>query len=230
MNIFEEQIGDNLHHTYLVEGDSNIMSGMLLNFLESRGVNVHGNPNIFTESYESLTIDQVRLIKQYHSEKASMPGAKIFIISALTINHEAEHALLKIFEEPAENTHLFFILPQVDTLPATLLSRAHVVREHHPEKNIVLTRTKEFLAQPPKDRIAMVASIIALHKDAETSANLRDDARMLIDGCEKIIREKNKIITKDDAWNLEEIMKARKYLSTSGASVKMILEHLALVL
>ena len=230
MNIFEEQIGNNLHHTYLVEGDPNIMNGMLLNFLESRGVNVHGNPNIFSETYESLTIAQVRLIKQYHSLKASMPGVKIFIISALTINHEAEHALLKLFEEPAENTHLFFILPTVDTLPATLLSRAHVLREHHPEQNIVLTHAKEFLTQSPKDRIAIVAKIVASHKDDDTSASLRDDARMLIDSCEQIIHQKNKIITNDDAWKLQEIIKARKYLSTSGVSVKMILEHLALVL
>lgn len=78
-------------------------------------------------------------------------------------------------------------------------------------------------------RIKEVADIIVLHKNDIDSASLRDDAKDLVNSLEILIHQSSKL-TKEDSWRLGEIIKARKYLSTPGASVKMILEHLSLVL
>lgn len=230
MNSFDEKIGNNLFQTYFIECTSHDTRAQLLDYLESKGINTYSNPNILNETYEAFTIDHVRLLNEYHSKKSINDGKKIFIIQALTINHEAHNALLKIFEEPTSDTHFFFLLPRIDILPDTLKSRAHLIYENHKNNVLGEEEAKTFINQSAKDRIERVATMIAKNKNMETSAPLRDEARILLDACEYVIRTNTKNIDSETAWKLEELIKAKNYLSTPGASVKMILEHVALVI
>ena len=43
---------------------------------------------------------------------------------------DAEHALLKIFEEPKKNTHFFLIVPDKNALLPTLVSRFYFIPLH----------------------------------------------------------------------------------------------------
>lgn len=230
MNFFDKKIGDDLFQTYFIECTHDNTRRDFLTYLESKDLVINSNPNVLNEVYESFTIDHVRKLNDYHNEKSADAGKKIFIIQALTINHEAHNALLKMFEEPTENTHFFFLLPRVDILPDTLKSRAHLIYEDHKENILGLKEAENFISQSPKARMDTIASIIAKNKNADTSAPVRDEARALLDSCEWVIYKKNKNIEKDTAWKLGELLKAKKYLSTPGASVKMILEHIALVI
>ncbi|MDQ5971817.1 MAG: polymerase subunit delta [Patescibacteria group bacterium] len=229
MNTFEIKIGNNLFQTYFIECTQPNTKEDFLQFLLSQNIQIYANPNVLNEVYESFTIDNVRTLNAHHNEKSSNIGKKIFIIEALTINHEAHNALLKMFEEPTEDTHFFFLIPRVDTLPDTLKSRAHLIYEDHKENILGKELAIEFVTKSPSERMEIITGIIAKNKNTETSAPLRDEARRLLDACEYVIRENTKIIDKDSAWKLSELIKAKKYLSTPGASVKMILEHIALI-
>ena len=78
----------------------------------------------------------------------------------------------------------------------------------------------------------MIAEIIKEHKDNDGSGMLRFKAIELINGLEKILHEKFKLNKNDKNLHfiLKELATMREYLQTPGASVKMILEHIALVL
>lgn len=230
MNIFQEKIGNNLFQTYFIECTQPNTKEDFLQYLLSQNIQIYANPNVLNEVYESFTIDNVRTLNEHHNQKSSNEGKKIFIIEALTINHEAHNALLKMFEEPTVDTHFFFLIPRVDTLPDTLKSRAHIIYEDHKTNILGYKDGIEFIGGSPNERMEIITKMIAENKNKDTSAPLRDDARVLLDACEYVIYENVKNIDESTAWKLGEILKAKKYLSTPGASVKMILEHIALVI
>jgi DNA polymerase III delta prime subunit len=230
MNIFDTKIGNNLFQTYFIECTNPNTRLNFMKYLESVGIVINGNPNILNEVYESFTIDNVRLLNQFHNEKSSNNGKKVFIIEALTINHEAHNALLKMFEEPTENTHFFFLIPRVDILPDTLKSRAHLIYEDRSNLQNNNQDANEFINSSKSQRLEKIANLVTKHKNSETSSPLRDEARILLDGCEYFLHNDMKSLDENKAWKFEELLKAKKYLSTSGASVKMILEHIALVI
>ena len=61
---------------------------------------------------------------------ASAPFAgenKVLIIAASRAYHEAQNALLKIFEEPTADTHFFLVMPSSEGLLPTLKSRLYIV-------------------------------------------------------------------------------------------------------
>ena len=69
-----------------------------------------------------------RDLKNRASESALGNTGKFFIIDTKAIVHEAQDALLKLFEEPTVGTHFFFILPNSEILKDTFRSRFQIVR------------------------------------------------------------------------------------------------------
>ncbi len=224
INIFDKKIGHTLHHAYLIEGEADQTEQNLKDFLISRGINTS---NLMIENYESLNIEKALLLNSYQSERSNNGENKYFIVKATGINHEAENALLKMLEEPTEGTYMFFILPKVDVLHNTLRSRAHVIYTDFVSPD---TFARNFLKQNIGDRIKSIAEVVAMHKDAETSGPLRDHAVSILDNLEKLMHDKEGRITKDNIFKYEEILKARHNLALPGSAVKMILEHIALVI
>jgi hypothetical protein len=225
INIFDKKIGHTLHHAYFIEGEPVQTEQALKDFLSSRGVDIHNN--ILIESYESLNIEKALLLKSYQSERSSNGTDKYIIVKANGINHEAENALLKMLEEPTEGTYLFFILPKVDILNGTLRSRAHIIHTDFITSDSFATN---FLKQNIGDRIKSIAEVVAIHKDAETSGPLREHAVQILDQLEKLMHDKDGRVSKDSIFKYQEILKARQNLALPGSAVKMILEHIALVI
>ncbi len=230
MNLFADKIPEKLFHTYFIENSDPTVKDQLFDFLASRGISTHGNPDFIYEVYEALTINEIPNLQKYQNESSASGGQKVFIIESLTINHEAYNAILKMLEEPTLGTHFFFLVPNVSVLPATLASRAHIIHTHTGVLNDHADFADKFLKMKTNDRLEMVSKIIALHKKDDTSAPLRHKAIQILDMCENNIHKSEKVISENNAFKLREILKSKKYLSTPGASVKMILEHMALVL
>jgi hypothetical protein len=229
MNIFKNLLPENLYHTYVVHGDVESLAEELLVFLKDKKYIQESSPDTLSLKYESFTANDVSEIRNWHSQKSISDGKRICIISTKFINREAEQALLKILEEPAENTHFFIIIPGSVVLADTIVSRAHVVSAFLEKRNL---KGEEFLKLIPKDRIDYIASLIKVHEGDDTSGGLRHDAIEIVNGLEQILHEKLQVDHKDKetVFKLEELQSARSYLSTPGASVKMILEHISLVL
>lgn len=232
MDIFEKLFPKNLYHSYVIEGEPNKTAIELLKFLEIRGEIESQSPDTLCRVYKSFTMDDSGEIKDWHSRLGISKSKKVCIIATKFINREAEQALLKIIEEPATNTHFFIIIPDASLLSDTILSRVHVVKIKQSNNKDIQQEALSFITASPKDRIDKVALIIKKNKDEENSGQLRYYATSFVNELENIIYQKFKKDRNNEKikFILEELQKSREYLSTPGASVKMILEHLALVI
>ncbi len=220
-----------LYHSYIVEGDPENTPILLREYLESRKDIGENNPDIFYQNYDSFTINNVSDIKDWHNKLGLTNKKRICIISTKFINREAEQALLKLIEEPQSNTHFFIIVPNSSLLADTILSRTHLVKILN--SNIAFEKlAKDFINASVDSRLKMVAEIIEDNKNNENSGGLRHQTIELMNEIEKYYFNlfKNDRNNTNTQFILNEIQKNRTYLSTPGASVKMILEHIALVL
>ena len=220
---FETLFPENLYHSYVVEGEPDIVASQLHGYLSKQ------SSDILFQKYDSLNIADCSYIKEWHNTKGNTSGKRMCILSVKFINREAEQALLKMIEEPALDTHFFLVVPNRNNLLDTIRSRTHTIRI---SQDSVSKLGQEFLALQIKDRLEMVAKLMEAHKDDEDSGGRRYEATNLLNAIEKVIYEKLKNNKNDESvqFALGEIEKGRTYLSTPGASVKMILEHIALVI
>jgi hypothetical protein len=231
MNL-EKLFPENLYHSYVIEGDPEKTGVLLLEFLEMKGITEKQNPDVLFQVYESFTMDNSGEIKDWHSRRGIGENKKICIIATNFINREAEQTLLKIIEEPSESTHFFIIVPDSSVLLETIISRVHVVKTKQLVDIDLQKLVSSFISSTPKDRIDKIAVIIKENKDEENSGKLRSFATQFVNEIESVFYQKFKKDrnNKQIKFILDELQKSRDYLSTSGASVKMILEHLALVI
>jgi len=220
-----------LYHSYVIEGDSTLTDD-LLHFLENRGEIKKQSPDIICQNYESFTIKDSHEIKDWHSRLGVTNGKKVCIIATKFINREAEQALLKIIEEPAVNTHFFIIVPDASKLQETIISRVHVVKTNQLQDEKINKEVSLFIKSKPTERIEIVAKIIKENKSEENSGQLRSYATSFVNEIESFFykRFKDNKTDKNIIFILNELQKSRDYLSTPGASVKMILEHIAVVI
>jgi len=232
MNNFEELFPQDLYHSYIVEAEGGEIAADLIRFLEDRGEIENNSADVLCQSYEAFTMDDSLEIKEWHSRRGITDGKKVCIISTKFINREAEQTLLKIIEEPAEDTHFFIIVPDSSVLLPTIISRTHTIKIESQKDLEIQREAVNFIKSEPKERIDIVASIIKENKDEESSGKLRFYATSFVNALESIFykRFKENIGDKNTKFILDELQKSRGYLSTPGASVKMILEHLALII
>ncbi len=229
---FEKLFPENLYHSYIVEGDPTTTPLLLRKFLEERGDITQNSVDVLCQIYDSFSISDSPLIKEWHSECGITKGKKVCILGAKFINHDAERTLLKILEEPKPNTHFFIIVPNSLMLLDTIRSRVHIVKVSNANEKSSVELTKEFLVSSVSDRIKIVSQIIEDNKKNEDSANVRFQAIAFLNNLEAFVYEKfkNNRQDKNTIFLLEEIRKCREFLSIPGASVKMILEHIALMI
>ncbi len=220
----------NLYHSYIVEGDPEITSGDLLELLIKRNDIKINSQDLYMKVYDSFTMSDSQNIKEWHSEMAIDEGKKICIIGANFINHDAERTLLKIIEEPGINTHFFLVVPNSLVLLDTIRSRTHIVSTIVDEE--INKNASNFLSLNKNQRIDFMAKMIKGYKDTESNSTLRYVAIKFINEIEKIIFEKFKKNKNDKEIHflLKELQEKREYLNLPGSSVKMILEHLSLML
>lgn len=228
--MFEDLFPTQLNHSYIIQGDPVSSPGELKDFLTSRNFLDKENPDILFELYEALNIDEGHKIKEWHSLASYNDKKRACIVGAKYINREAEQSLLKILEEPSENTHFFIVVPDVENVLPTIRSRCHVVYLNRNSK--YETWVNKFVGSSIKDRIDMIAVILKSAEDADTSATVRFEAQSILDSLENnlFIEFKKNTDNKNLEWVLGEIIKAKKYLRNPGSSVKMLLEHIALVI
>lgn len=244
MNLINKYLDkDNLHHAYLIEGKKEEIISELFIFLESIGVKTSGNLDFNHLIMDSMKAKDARNIKSQSLERPISDNKKVFVISVNSFLIEAQNTLLKMFEEPIENTIFFVIVPDTAIILPTLLSRFNVIKIKE-ESKIGLRQAEEFLKMSLSDRIAFIKEVIILSKDKnedeedfeipaqiENESN-RSRALKFLNSVEKILHEK--LITKNfnKDTNLDffyKILKAREYLSESGSSIKNIMEGVALV-
>ena len=215
---------DELHHAYLIEGAGVEILNELYNFLESEvGFSTRGNPDFWYGEFDTFGIDNGRIIKEMQSRRPVEGERKIFIISANFFTTEAQNSLLKVFEEPTEGTHFFIITQNTGTLLPTLKSRMFELSQQTVNKNKELSFIDTFLKSGKSERLAILKDII--------DDKNKNSAISFLNNLEIAIHQSSNSISKFEksAFLFEEIIKCKKYLNGRSASVKIILEHIALV-
>ena len=87
--------------------------------------------DIKTKKFKSsISIDQIRYLKQFANETQNIRNINKFIIidSADDLNQSSSNSLLKTLEEPKLNTFIFLISHQISSLLPTLRSRCQKIK------------------------------------------------------------------------------------------------------
>ena len=191
-------------HAQLLVADS-LLNASLPEELKSETTDTR---HLFTEN---LSIDEARWLVKESAKKALGTGLHQFVIVAKGLTHEAQNALLKLFEEPPENTVFYLIVPHTSILIPTLRSRLIVTSNTSTESK----SATEFLEQSVKERIYTIAKLA------------KDDPQTL----GRIVRELGeKHLTELSPDAKRSLLLCEKYVYNRGASRKMLLEELALSL
>lgn len=224
---------NNLHHAYLIEGDPAQVSGEIISFIEDGGISCVGNPDVYQEFFETLTIENSRSLKEAGSIKSINGSKRFFVIGSYFFTREAQNSLLKLFEEPVANTHFFLITPNINLILPTIKSRMVILNSIGkvlPDTEI-LKIAEVFLKLSKDKRLLEIEKIIKKHKDKDEESSLKRDALNLINAIEYNIYTNDKIKDKNIKKEIfNEINKCRDYITDRGASTKMLLEHLAIIL
>lgn len=217
-----------LHHAYCISGNRSAIVSAFVSFVENvLGVTTKGNPDYSFEEFNSFGIDDARLIRERQLNKAFGGGKKIFCIALNAITREAQNSLLKIFEEPTEGTHFFLVVPRVSILLPTLRSRIIILenKNNYTHEGI----GKGFLSATVPERLKMVTKWTTEIKDGK---KVKEDAIMILNEIETVLhgslaesKSKN-----ETASALSELVMCASYARDTSASIKMIFEHLALIL
>ena len=226
---------NNLHHAYLIEGKREEIVEEVLKFIENLGIQVIGNADVSHISLDSFKIEDARNLRSYAMEKSFSVGKKIFIISANNFLLEAQNSLLKMFEEPIENTHFFLIVPDVNFLLKTLVSRFYVISARQDLAREVKDAEK-FIGMPVQKRIDFIKELLAEVGDEDEEGNevivldsARSKALKFLNALEFTLHGKMSKAGFDISF-FEQIFKVREFLRMPGSSAKSLMESVALII
>jgi hypothetical protein len=212
------------HHAYVAYGSPSQVKEFASFIAKEIGVTAAHNPDFHIRDYSksgnedssAFGIDDAASLISLALQK-STGGIKVFIIAANALTREAQNALLKTLEEPAENTVFAFLVPK-GALIDTVLSRTMVISWEGKSNDATLAI--EFLKSSAADRTKLLAGML---KDKD-----KESARDFLDSLERVLSPMMQKTAIREA--LSEIYKMRSYIMDRSPSLKMILEQLSLVL
>jgi len=223
---------DNLHHAYLIEGNRDEIVPEITEFLKDMGIETLGNPDFTHIELDSFKIEDARNLKSYGIEKgfsSEKNAKKIFIISANNFLLEAQNSLLKMFEEPIENTHFFLITPDANALLKTLVSRFYFIKSKSEGDNFV--DAEKFINMSLSKRIDFLKELLAESEEEieNSSDSPRTKALQFLNTLELTLYQKTVSKGTRDTKFFEHIFKVREFLRIPGSSAKTLMESVALI-
>lgn len=175
-------------------------------------VDKEASVDVMVLEFERMSIKEVRTLIYEAGMRPTERLYRVFIISCGSILHEAQNALLKLFEEPNAHTVFYFIIPRMDMLLPTLKSRFHVLGIE--DRGSVSPLTKDFFTAAYADRLALITKKI----DAEDSLWIQTLIESLAGYAHMAMQPEL----------IRDVLFLESYIHTSGSSKKMLLEHIAL--
>jgi hypothetical protein len=215
-----------LHHAYCIAigDDAKRVAEEIAEFLgRELGIVLRGNPDFWHSEHGVFGIDEARLLRDAAGRKALRAGKKFFVITANGMTREAQNALLKTVEEPAPDTHFFFLVKKPVTLLPTLCSRLFFV-PHAPPREGLGAEGKQFLSL---DIPARLQAIVARGKAVGEEGDARADALAFLEELECALASLPRNVS---AAALAQVIVCKRYAAGRSPSRKLLLEHLALTL
>src|SRR3989344_4262775 len=211
------------HHAYLHEGSLTDFPALAVAARNMLDFSATATPDVYEWMYDKFGIDESRELTQLASLRG-VGDQSPFILGVSSITTEAQQALLKLFEEPRKGLTFVLMLQQGVILP-TLRSRMMPFVQHGVlysciTRRVVQPHAQKFLSVSSKERSEMLAKILKADDAKEQLHTLLIDVELAL-----YTRKKA-----DQLAALSEIAAVRPYLSDRAPSLKMIFEHLAVVL
>lgn len=196
-----------MHHAYLLVGRRSSAEEHVDSVLRNLGLARANNPDWLPFLGETFGINEARELSVLVARRA-FGEKKIVWIAPERLTLEAQNALLKTFEEPTPDTHIFLHMREKELLLPTLLSRLEVVELARGEDG---KSPREFLKLPLVKRLEFAKDF------AETEESLL----IFLDGLMEILRKEGK--------DLKRVYTVRNYADGVSVSSRAILEHLSFV-
>ncbi len=213
----------NLAHVYCIEGGGENIHERVLRALSLRGIRAVGNPDLQLFHYKSgFGIEDARSLKSSAYQRPMVGNEKFFVLVFGTITHEAQNALLKLFEEPTAGTHFFLVVPTNSIFLPTVLSRLFLISLKREARE--MNRAEAFVKASPRERLELIGDIV-VSKDKVAAIDFLNEL-------EVYLYESDLFRAGDEKRRkaLSDIENARGYLMDRAPSVKMLLEHIALAI
>ena len=226
------------HHAYYLAGDRSLVT-VIEDMVKDDGlVHAEANGDYYRRDFSSFTIDDARELRIAHETRPTHPGGwKIFILYFGGITVEAQNALLKLFEEPAEYAKFFIIIPSEHLLLPTVRSRlalleiANIAPKKHASGSdmpgSVRSLAEKFVSSSQAERLLLIKKLM---DDIANEKRTKQDAIDLVHAIEKVLYERKLGIGNDPArmQAMHVIQIAGKYAYDRSPSLKMLLEFVAL--
>ena len=101
---------------------------------------------------KQVKVDGVRRLNEWIFEGSALGHGKVAIVSnAHTMNESAANAMLKTFEEPADRTLIILLTKNLESLPATIVSRAVKYQIPYVQEDTALKYLRQNLADSAQD-------------------------------------------------------------------------------
>ncbi|MFH1833241.1 MAG: hypothetical protein ABH816_03740 [Candidatus Levyibacteriota bacterium] len=182
--------------------------------------------SIFEQTEGSIGVEDVRNLQKKIFLKPLKSQTKAVIIkNSQNLTIEAQNALLKVLEEPPENTVIILTVANIDLLLSTILSRGKIIQ--------LKKESLELLPGEIKKYNDLLLSLPSLEigerlKLAESFSKNKDEAILWL---EKMIIVARKNLIDDSSNNqllncLISFQKVHTILSTTNVNLRLTLENL----
>lgn len=218
-----------MSHAYFFGGLAEEGIERSLAFVEKElSLPISGNPDVAVMRYGLLSVDDAREIGDFARQAPVTGEKKAIVLSAGRFFHEAQNALLKLFEEPPEGTYLFLVVPSEGNILPTLRSRLQPLPGSRESGESEIAT--EFLEATKAGKQKVIDRILdRMKSDKDEEKRLaRIDARLLVEGLLRAAYEKER--TPEMVAYLEDLSAFVPILHESSAPLKPIFEHLMITL
>ena len=221
------------HHAFVIETEAEEGIAAAQAWAERElGMKVKGNPDVVVLRYGLFSVEDARRVSELAASVSFTGEHKVLIIAASRAYHEAQNALLKLFEEPPQGAYLFFVLPTLGGLLPTLRSRVQGLSlSSSGRTRIRISEVAEEFLKANKEKRSSIIKKLTSGKDEEERRENREEAIAILNGVEQAAYAAVKKRRGGSAAALlSDIATLRSYLYDRSAPVRMILEHLSLVI
>ncbi len=253
MNLIQKHFDkNNLHHAYLIEGTREKIVPEIFSFCENLNIKISGNPDFCHITVDNFKIDEAFNLRAMSTDKSFTPGKKVFVICVNSFSLDAQNVLLKMFEEPIENTHFFLVVPDTNSLLKTLVSRFYVISARQGLAEEVKD-TEKFISVSLQKRIDFIKELLIEPEEKDEEGNeivvldsTRSKALKFLNALEIILHSKfvknfsgltllevpsgTHTVQNSLQICLQHFFKVREFLRMPGSSVKTLMESVALII
>ena len=169
MNLARYLNKNNLHHAYLIEGERDAIIPEIFSFCKNLNIKTSGNPDFCYITVDNFKIDEAFDLRAMSTDKSFSLGKKVFVICVNSFSLDAQNVLLKMFEEPIENTHFFLVVPDTNSLLKTLASRFYLIKNE--KMDFRREEAEKFIRMSLQKRIDFIKELLIEPEEEDAEGN-----------------------------------------------------------